>query len=288
MPVITSKPFFTYQQQIDLLKARGLIIQDESKAISTLRDISYYRLSAYSLTLRTDDIFHDGTNFDDIVNLYHFDDRLRLIVLRFALCVENSMGAHISYHHSQKYGPLGYTNNQNFKDVMLHAAFLNRLSQKLERSAEPAILHHKKDLDNTYPLWVAMEAMSFDMISKFYKNMRTADKKSISGEYNGNRNLHHHVESWLHCCVNIRNIAAHGSRLYNRLLPVKVRCKRGDSEKFHSNSPFACAYAIFFLLPFDEQKRLFKSLLKDLFLAFPKADKGKLGFPDDWEAILTV
>ena len=282
------KPFATYQEQLDLLKSRGLIIHDEQKALLVLREISYYRLSAYSLTLRTNDVFHSGVCFDDIVSLYNFDDRLRLTVLRFALNVETSMGAHISYHHSEQYKPLGYLNNQNFNDVMLHAAFLNRLNQKLERSSEPAILHHRNDLNKVYPLWVAMEAMSFDMISKFYKNMKTADKKNISGTYNGNRHLYRHVESWLHCSVNIRNIAAHGARLYNRFLPVNVMQKKEDFGKFRSNSPFACIYAIFHLLPFEEQKRVFISLLKDLFVSFPKADKSKLGIPDSWEKILTV
>jgi len=61
MPV--SKPFLTYQQQLDLLKSRGLVVHDDEKALSTLRSISYYRLSAYSLTLRTNDVFHAGVGF---------------------------------------------------------------------------------------------------------------------------------------------------------------------------------------------------------------------------------
>lgn len=54
------KPFLAHKEQLDLLRSRGLTIHDAPKALLTLREISYYKLSAYSLTLRTDDVFHEG------------------------------------------------------------------------------------------------------------------------------------------------------------------------------------------------------------------------------------
>ena len=284
----TTKPFLTYQQQLDLLKTRGLIVHDEPQALLTLKDINYYRLSAYSLTLRKHDIFYTGVTFDDIVNLYNFDDRLRRIVLRFSFAVEHSISAYLAYKHANNHGPLGYLNNQYFRDEKHHAAFINRLFQKLERSAEPAIVHHRNDLGGVYPFWVAIEAMSFDMISLFFKNMKTSDKKDISGNYYGDRGLYYHVENWLHCCVNIRNIAAHGARFYNRILPAKVRYKIGDGGKFRSDSPFANFYAMFMLLPTAEQKTAFVNFLSHLFNEYPKANIDKLGFPNDWENILVI
>ena len=41
------KPPKTYQEQIALLKERGVIFDDEKKAEHQLAAISYYRLSAY-------------------------------------------------------------------------------------------------------------------------------------------------------------------------------------------------------------------------------------------------
>jgi len=40
-----NKPHLTYQQQLELLKYRGLVVKDEQFAIIKLQHISYYRLS---------------------------------------------------------------------------------------------------------------------------------------------------------------------------------------------------------------------------------------------------
>ena len=42
-----SKTAITYADQLNQLKSRGLIIEDEQKALHLLEVISYYRLSGY-------------------------------------------------------------------------------------------------------------------------------------------------------------------------------------------------------------------------------------------------
>ncbi len=81
-----TKPPLTYQQQVELLKSRGLLIPDEERAIRHLSNISYYRLSAYMLPCkkikdgRYTDHFIEGKTWDDVYNLYLFDRKLRLLV----------------------------------------------------------------------------------------------------------------------------------------------------------------------------------------------------------------
>ena len=52
------KPFKTIEEQIDILEDRGLIIDDEDAAKKFLANLNYYRLSAYTLTLRKDNHFY--------------------------------------------------------------------------------------------------------------------------------------------------------------------------------------------------------------------------------------
>ena len=47
-----TKPFKSYDEQIALLRERGLIITDDVYARDVLKRMNYYRFSAYSLTLR--------------------------------------------------------------------------------------------------------------------------------------------------------------------------------------------------------------------------------------------
>ena len=41
-----TKPFKSYEEQIALLRARGLLIQDTAYAQEVLKRLNYYRLSA--------------------------------------------------------------------------------------------------------------------------------------------------------------------------------------------------------------------------------------------------
>lgn len=68
----------TLSEQIDLLKSRGLVIQDESRAKDILSRLNYYRLiNAYSLGLRVPgkdgrptDQYRPGISLDYIYNIY--------------------------------------------------------------------------------------------------------------------------------------------------------------------------------------------------------------------------
>lgn len=58
-----TKSFCTYEQQLQILKRRGLSIADDTLALQWLREKNYYRLSAYSLTLRRKILLLEKMNF---------------------------------------------------------------------------------------------------------------------------------------------------------------------------------------------------------------------------------
>lgn len=72
-----TKPFRTLEQQLEILKGRGLIIKDKANALNILSRTNYYRFSAYSLTLRNEDVFDPDASFDAVYELYRFDDALK-------------------------------------------------------------------------------------------------------------------------------------------------------------------------------------------------------------------
>lgn len=55
------------------------------------------------------------------------------------------------------------------------------------------------------------------MLSYFYKDMLTEDKKAIAEELGTKPRL---LESWLRCLTDLRNKCAHYSRLYYWLFPA--------------------------------------------------------------------
>ncbi|MFV0413349.1 MAG: Abi family protein, partial [Oscillospiraceae bacterium] len=282
-----TKEFKTYEQQLQLLMDRGLIVPDKEYALSVLRSVNYYRLSAYSLTLRKDDGFYPQVSFSDIVELYDFDGEFRALVLKYTLFVEITFRTHLAYYHAAKYGALGYLNGNNFESEWLHAEFLSSLKAKIRYSSEPFIIHHREDLKGIYPIWVAVEVVTFGMVSKFFKYLVPEDRASISKEIYGISR--EYIENWLQCTVVARNIAAHGGRFYNKrkLGPdILFTEKEKKNRLFSSSTAFAYVVSTYKLLLSEESKI---GLIKDLgrlFKRHPFVQPRRLGFPNEWENVL--
>ena len=85
------KPFKTIEEQIAILEDRGLIIEDEDYAKKSLSNLNYYRLSAYTLTLRKDDCFYDNVRFSDVMQIYNFDMELRAALMYLLESIEVSI-----------------------------------------------------------------------------------------------------------------------------------------------------------------------------------------------------
>lgn len=64
-----TKPFKSYDEQIALLRERGLIITDDVYARDVLKRMNYYRFSAYSLTLRENDRFFPEVTLQDMTSM---------------------------------------------------------------------------------------------------------------------------------------------------------------------------------------------------------------------------
>lgn len=69
----------TFKEQLNILKDKNVIIENEELALNTLSKINYYRLSAYGLMLKEKDkdLYKDGVSFRQIKRIYDFDKRLR-------------------------------------------------------------------------------------------------------------------------------------------------------------------------------------------------------------------
>lgn len=283
------KPFCTYQQQIDKLEARGLIVRDKAYAESVLRSENYYRLRGYWLTMvkkqgtPPDDVFYPGTTFENIVDVYLFDVDLREIILSATSIIETNLKAYISYYHAQKYGPIGYMNYEHFEDVNKHIWMMYELQKdKTARKDELFVQHHKKCKGGIFPVWAATELMSFGQVSKFFKNMVREDRNKMSREFYS-ISSREYIESWIQCAVVARNIAAHGGRFYNRFLSPKIRLP--DALAGNESTFWGYAYAIYMLLP-EEKKEAFISDLSRAISAHKYVLLKHISFPDNWAQIM--
>jgi abortive infection bacteriophage resistance protein len=89
------KIFLNYNQQIDKLKnEKNLQIDDTLYAKEILKQTSYYSLiGGYKDIFKnpTTKKYKDGTKFEDIVELYYFDESLRQLFLKYLIKIENEI-----------------------------------------------------------------------------------------------------------------------------------------------------------------------------------------------------
>jgi abortive infection bacteriophage resistance protein len=312
------KPHLTFEQQLELLRSRGLEVTNESAALEYLQRIGYYRLSGYWYPLRKlrplsehhakpirpqrTDEFLPSSRFQDVVALYVFDKKLKLLILDAIERLEVAFRVDIAYLLGEK-DPFAYT-----KPDLLHGNFTKKIDPKtgktkyeewlfkhdqlIKRSKEDFVGHYKVKYGLPLPIWVTIELWDFGLLSVFYKGMAVKDKTAIAQKYDiSDWQI---MESWLRTLNYVRNVVAHHSRLWNRNLIDQPKLgKLGDIPTFdaligntHSTSRvYAVLCILAHYMSFICPRSTWRQRVIELTHSFPITQHIQLkdmGFPTDW------
>lgn len=176
------KPATTYDEQLKLLQERHCEIVDPAFCKTVLQHINYYRFTAYFLPFRTaDGMYRDGTSFHRVFRIYEFDRKMRRVLFSAVEQVELYLRTQFAYFYAHKYGPLGYMDASNYGSKHDHARFRKLFESEVQHNKTvPFVKHHCEKYEGNFPIWVATELFSFGMLSFFYRDLKTADKKEIA------------------------------------------------------------------------------------------------------------
>ncbi len=276
----------TYKQQIERLISRGVIIHDSDNAISVLKRISYYRLTAYGLSIKKDsDQYIPNTTFEHIYRLYEFDSKLRVLLLSISEYVEISFRTHLIYDLAHNYGELGYRERTNFNSIN-HSSFLEKLDKLLADAKELFISHHKNKYSGQFPIWAAFEVITFGMLSTLFKSLKTTDKKRIAKNYY-NVSYYNKIPTWLHSISVLRNRCAHYNRIYNKTLTIAPSLPDESNHlKIDNNQLFAIIYILKKLITDRSEWNSWVTQLEALIEAYPEVELKLIGFKENWVEIL--
>ena len=308
------KPWKSLADQLALLKSRGLQVDDDAAALSYLARIGYYRLSGYWYPLRVidreasaqaqrpvrRDTFVAGSRFEDVVRLYVFDKKLRLLALDALERIEMAVRVDVA-HLLGKRDACAHENpdclHGNFARRAIgrgmnagkteHQLWLEKYRHLLHRARrEPFVAHHQQAYDGRLPIWVAIEVWDFGLLSKLFAGMQFADQQIIAAKYGAadGRAFAH----WLRSLNFMRNVAAHHSRMWNinvlELSPVPPAWPAMANTK-----PFLYFALMQQLLrticPNSSWGRRLCELLQDEFPALPEvaATRADMGVFEGWE-----
>ena len=157
-----TKPAVTFTDQIQLLRDRGLIIENDELAERYLSNISYYRLRAYTYPYQNnkdaDHLFKQGITFDDVIALYTFDRKLRLLVFDAIEKIEIAVRTQIIYQWALTTGSHWHLEPHLFLNPHKHVENLASLASEIERSKETFIDHYKNKYTDPPqpPAWMSL------------------------------------------------------------------------------------------------------------------------------------
>ncbi len=105
-----TKQALTFGQQAAQLQSRGLVAATTAEIEARLRDVSYYRLSAYWHTFkRPDESLVPGTTLEQVWRRYVFDRHLRLLVMDAIERVEVAiLRTRMVEQFTVRHGPFGH------------------------------------------------------------------------------------------------------------------------------------------------------------------------------------
>lgn len=294
-----TKAWQTYDGQLSLIREKGLDIDVDG--IHYLKKIGYYRLSGYWYPFREKDPtnfkqnkenFQNGVRLSDVVDLYYFDKKLRLIVLDGIETIEIALRSNICLLYGAD--PFFYLNqdyfSKNFKEW--HESF-----KKICKQSKAEWFLNAQDKYTKLPIWIVVDLWDFGLLKNFYLNLKDDYQKKIAEIYGIDKYV---LGNGLGGIKDIRNICAHHERLWNANLANRIGQKEfnkiGDKvgypheesiyEKSNRNIYPILAIMQMLLKKIDANEEWGQKIKNHCLKEFPKNSFISLessGFPSGWE-----
>ena len=307
---MANKIFRNLDEQIDILKSKGLVINDCDKAKQILFKENYFFLSGYRhfFTVKFKDRnFMPGTTFDELYSIFRFDRDIRNIFFKNLLIVENNIKSIISYQMSKKYGykEKDYLDPKNFTQDSMKVRQVKDVLTKMKRQINVNGKKHSATMHyiNNYgyiPMWILVKVLSFGIVSELFCILKYEDQIAIADVYGLKVET---LKIYLSFCTNFRNLCAHEDILYDyrtqRMIPddiIHEKLSINKSLEFYDygkNDLFALLISLNYLLSEDEFRELIKELGYEVDLLAGRIKVlpienilAKIGFPKNWREII--
>ena len=303
---MTTKTFRTLDEQISILKSKGLTINDENYARRILYRENYFFISGYRhlFTVRGNkDHYIEGTTFDELYATFVFDRRIRNTFFKNILIVENNFKSIMSYQLSKKYGvkEKEYLEPKNFSQDSLQSRQVYDVLSKVKRqiringSKHTATYHYINNY-GYIPLWILVKVLSFGIMSEFFDILKYEDKEEIAKPYNVDAET---LMVFLSLLSNFRNVCAHEDILYDhrtqRVIPDSIYHKElsipqnEDGYIYGKNDLFSLVIILKHMLSAEEFDEMIDEIKKEVELLDEAIDVvpletilNKIGFPVNW------
>lgn len=305
------KNFKNLDEQVDILKFKGLQINDENYAKKVLLRENYFFLMGYRHLFMEpgDKHFIKDATFEELYSLFLFDRSIRNVLFKYILVIENNLKSITSYQLSKKYGykERDYLKAKNFTSDPNKQAQLNDLLKKMKRqirvngSQHSATQHYVSNY-GYIPMWILVKVLSFGIVSEMFSILKPEDQKDIANVYDIDTNS---LIVYLPILANYRNLCAHEDILYEnktqKLIDDTVYHKLlnlNQEDEIYTqgkNDVFALIIIMKQLLNSDdftnmtfELDHIIETLNFNLRTISINKVLNRMGFPDNWKNLASI
>uniref|UniRef100_A0AB33IUN4 Abi family protein n=2 Tax=unclassified Prevotella TaxID=2638335 RepID=A0AB33IUN4_9BACT len=291
--VAFDKSYTNPEKLVQLLRTRGLRIEDPVKAAHYLANIGYYRLSAYMYPLlakpKENHKYKKGSSFRQIIMLYRFDKKLRLLLFNEIEKIEVAIRSIIvSKCCEATSNPFWMTDSSNFIDSVKFQRTIQLIETELQHSREEFIIHFKNSYTNPYPpAWMLGEILPFGILTNIFSNIKDKKIKKRVAQYFGLQAIP--FQSWLTIVTLTRNACCHHARVWNKqntirpMMPNKINLPWISLPTDNLRIYFDLCIIKYFLNVISPGNDMLNKL-QSLLAAYPEVDTAALGFPLSWES----
>jgi abortive infection bacteriophage resistance protein len=286
------KAYTSSADLVQLLQTRGLEVHDMEKAKSYLDFIGYYRLSAYMYPLlqmpKEQHLYKHGASFNQVMMLYRFDKKLRLLIFNEIEKIEVAVRSAIVNIGCELTGnPFWMTDGANFTNAAKFRHTMDLIDGELVRSREDFIVHFKNSYTDTYPpAWILAEILPFGVLTNIFSNLKNMRiKKRVSQRFGLQVAP---FESWLTIVTLTRNSCCHHARVWNKQNTIRPMLPNRMSHPWITLPTDTLRiyfdlciikYCLNIISPNNDMKAKLLALLAE----YPNIDTAAMGFTRDWQ-----
>lgn len=305
-----NKVFKNLDEQVQILKSKGLYINDIEKTKLILLKENYFFISGYRHLFMKDNkdkYFISGTTFEELYAMFTFDRNIRNIFFKNLLIIENNIKSLISYQLSKKYGfkEKDYLNPKNFTENSIKIRQVRDVLEKVKRQIRingrkhTATIHYITNY-GYIPLWILVKVLSFGLIAEFYNIFNDNDQFDIANHYGLSVNT---FSNYLAILSNYRNLCAHEDILYDHRTQKEISDtiyhemlnieKQGGSYIYGKNDLFSVIIILKALLSQQQFTEFINEIGYEFDILCGKVSViskekilNKIGFPINWRDIV--
>jgi abortive infection bacteriophage resistance protein len=269
------KPPFSLAQQRRQLAAHNISFDGFSshEVEQILSRINYYRITGYAVQyrIRPESAWcEDGTQFGDIMSIYHFDEELRFLLLRYVEGVEVKLRAVISHvfttAHCMQSPHDQHTKAEYYYRKRDALAIIEAYTSEDQQDQSTPWSHKRHSHRELSPLWVMVETMPFSRLVRYYQCLKRRDRQAVAKEFGSTAD---NLQNALLCIVRLRNKSAHANRIYNTMNLRKARLVSTEVKRLvDAQSVFAYLMLLCSCQPTLHQRKQFARDFKELLLSF--------------------